>query len=217
MEENFNDLVSVSCTISSFKSFRAKIQNDFSDSDCENFDDCDSKRSPNSNAGQIDENTFETTLDSTSLKKSNIETVCPFFPVCCEDSSKRILELEQKFASIEKYMEESELIFSEKTIKLEAENNLMKEKIVSLEKSVRVLENQKIEQKSKVQSEIQDSNRIKQNPDISNCLGVFGLSTLYTTEQELEDEFSRYGPLKKVQLIRDALTGCSKVRPYNNR
>ena len=75
LEENINDLVSVSCTISSFKSFRAKIQDDFSDSDCENFDDCDSKRSTNSNAGQIDEKTFETTLDSTSLKKSNIETL----------------------------------------------------------------------------------------------------------------------------------------------
>ena len=158
LEENFNDLVSVSCTISSFKSFRAKIQDNFSDSDRENFDVCDSKRSTNSNAGQIDEKTFETTLDSTFLKKSNIETVCPFVPVCCEDSSKRILELEQKFASIEKYMEESEVIFSEKTIKLEAENNLMKEKIVSLEKSVRVLENEK---KSKVKSEIQDSNVIK--------------------------------------------------------
>ena len=107
-------------------------------------------------------------------------------------------------------MEESELIFSVKTIKLEAENNLMKEKIVSLEKSVRVLENEKIEQKSKVQSEIQDSNRIKQNPDISNCLGVFGLSTLYTTERELENEFSKFGPLEKVQLIRNELTGSSK-------
>ena len=214
LEENFNDLVSVSCTISSIKSFRAKIQNDFSDSDCESFDDTDSKRSTNSNAGQIDEKTFETTLDSTSLKKSNIETVCSFVPICCEDSSKRNLELEQKFASLEKYMRESvtniELIFSEKTIKLEAENNLMREKIVSLEKSVRDLENQKIEHKSKVKSEIQDSNRIKQNPDISNCLGVFGLSTLYTTERELKDEFSRFGPLEKVQLVRNDLTGCSK-------
>ena len=214
LEENFNDLVSVSCTISSIKSFRAKIQNDFSDSDCESFDDTDSKRSTNSNAGQIDEKTFETTLDSTSLKKSNIETVCSFVPICCEDSSKRNLELEQKFASLEKYMRESvtniELIFSEKTIKLEAENNLMKEKIVSLEKSVSDLENQKIEHKSKVKSEIQDSNRIKQNPDISNCLGVFGLSTLYTTERELKDEFSRFGPLQKVRLVKNELTGCSK-------
>ena len=214
LEEKFNDFVSVSGTISSIKSFRAKIQDDFSDSDIEIFDDCDSKRSTNSNAGQIDEKTIEKTLDSTFLKKSKIETVCPFVPVCCEDSSKRILELEQKFASLEKYMRESvtniELIFSEKTIKLEAENNLMKEKIVSLEKSVRDLENQKIEHKSKVKSEIQDSNRIKRNPEISNCLGVFGLSTLYTTEQELKDEFSRFGPLEKVQLVRNELTGCSK-------
>ena len=208
VEENFHDLASVSCTISSIKSFRAKIQDDFSDSDIEKFDDCDSKRSTNSNAGPIDEKTFETTLDSTFMKKSNIETVW------CEDSSKRILELEQKFASMEKYMKESitniELIFSEKTLELEAENNLMKEKIVSLEKSLHDLENQKIGQKSKVKSEIQDSNRLKQNPDISNCLGVFGLSTLHTTEQELKDEFSKFGPLEKVQLVRNELTGSSK-------
>ena len=208
---------------------------------CESFDDSNSKRSTNSNAGQIHEKTFETKLDSTSLKKSNIETVCPFVPVCCEDSSKRILELEQKCASMEKYMKECSL-------KLEAENKMMKEKIVSLEKSVRVLENEKTEEKSKVKSEIQDSNRIKQNPDISNfsleksvrdlenekieqkskikseiqdsyprkqnpeisnCLGVFKL-TLYTTERELKDEFSRFGPLEKVHLIRNELTGCSK-------
>ena len=50
----------------------------------------------------------------------------------------------------------------------------------------------------------------QRNPEISNCLGVFGLSTLYTTERELKDEFSRFGPLEKVHLIRNELTGCSK-------
>ena len=39
-------------------------------------------------------------------------------------------------------------------------------------------------------------------PDMSNCLGVFGLS-LYTTERELEKEFSKFGPLEKVQVILD--------------
>ena len=33
-------------------------------------------------------------------------------------------------------------------------------------------------------------------------LGVFGLS-LYTTERELEKEFSRFGPLEKVQVVLD--------------
>ena len=37
-------------------------------------------------------------------------------------------------------------------------------------------------------------------PDMSNCLGIFGLS-LYTTEQELEKEFSKFGSLEKVQVI----------------
>ena len=86
-----------------------------------------------------------------------------------------------EIASMEKYMKESvtniELIISEKTLKLEAENNLMKEKIVSFEKSVHDLENQKIEQISKIKSEIQESNPTKRNPEVSNCLGVFGLST----------------------------------------
>ena len=39
-------------------------------------------------------------------------------------------------------------------------------------------------------------------PDMSNCLGVFGLS-LYTTERELEKEFSKFGPLEKVQVVLD--------------
>ena len=39
-------------------------------------------------------------------------------------------------------------------------------------------------------------------PESSNCLGVFGLS-LYTTERELDKEFSKFGPLQKVQVVLD--------------
>ena len=39
-------------------------------------------------------------------------------------------------------------------------------------------------------------------PELSNCLGVFGLS-LYTTERELEKEFSKFGPLEKVTVVLD--------------
>ena len=44
-------------------------------------------------------------------------------------------------------------------------------------------------------------------PPEGKCLGVFGLS-LYTTERELEKEFSRFGPLEKVTIVLDG-----KVRP----
>jgi len=46
-------------------------------------------------------------------------------------------------------------------------------------------------------------------PDASTCLGVFGLS-LYTTERELEKEFSKFGPLEKVQVVLDGKTGRSR-------
>lgn len=46
-------------------------------------------------------------------------------------------------------------------------------------------------------------------PEISTCLGVFGLS-LYTTERELEKEFSKFGPLEKVQVVLDGKTGRSR-------
>ena len=39
-------------------------------------------------------------------------------------------------------------------------------------------------------------------PEKSTCLGVFGLS-LYTTEKELEKEFSRFGPLEKCNIVLD--------------
>ena len=46
-------------------------------------------------------------------------------------------------------------------------------------------------------------------PEESTCLGVFGLS-LYTTEREMEKEFSKFGPLEKVQVVLDGKTGRSR-------
>ncbi|KAG5852495.1 hypothetical protein ANANG_G00063030 [Anguilla anguilla] len=40
------------------------------------------------------------------------------------------------------------------------------------------------------------------NPDPNCCLGVFGLS-LYTTERDLREVFSKYGPLKDVNIVYD--------------
>ena len=42
----------------------------------------------------------------------------------------------------------------------------------------------------------------REEPTVSKCVGVFGLS-LYTTERELEKEFSKFGPLEKVTVILD--------------
>ncbi|KAG5262047.1 hypothetical protein AALO_G00291560 [Alosa alosa] len=39
-------------------------------------------------------------------------------------------------------------------------------------------------------------------PDPSCCLGVFGLS-LYTTERDLREVFSKYGPLEDVSIVYD--------------
>lgn len=46
-------------------------------------------------------------------------------------------------------------------------------------------------------------------PEASNCIGIFGLS-LYTTERELDKEFSKFGPLEKVQVVLDGKTGRSR-------
>ncbi|XP_075068331.1 transformer-2 protein homolog alpha isoform X1 [Mixophyes fleayi] len=47
------------------------------------------------------------------------------------------------------------------------------------------------------------------NPDPNTCVGVFGLS-LYTTERDLREVFSRYGPLGGVNVVYDQRTGRSR-------
>merc|ERR1719422_3029260 len=49
----------------------------------------------------------------------------------------------------------------------------------------------------------------REKPEEGTCLGVFGLS-LYTTERELDKEFSKFGPLQKVQVVLDGKTGRSR-------
>ncbi|PWA16521.1 hypothetical protein CCH79_00004778, partial [Gambusia affinis] len=49
------------------------------------------------------------------------------------------------------------------------------------------------------------------NPDPSACLGVFGLS-LYTTERDLREVFSKYGPLADVNIVYDQQSRRSRVR-----
>ncbi|XP_061716557.1 transformer-2 protein homolog alpha isoform X6 [Cydia pomonella] len=49
----------------------------------------------------------------------------------------------------------------------------------------------------------------RENPTPSRCLGIFGLS-LYTTEQQINHIFSKYGPVEKVQVVIDAKTGRSR-------
>uniref|UniRef100_A0A674GRA7 Transformer-2 protein homolog beta n=1 Tax=Taeniopygia guttata TaxID=59729 RepID=A0A674GRA7_TAEGU len=45
-------------------------------------------------------------------------------------------------------------------------------------------------------------NRVRANPDPNCCLGVFGLS-LYTTERDLREVFSKYGPIADVSIVYD--------------
>lgn len=47
------------------------------------------------------------------------------------------------------------------------------------------------------------------DPKPNRCLGVFGLS-IYTTERQIRDIFSKYGTLESVQVIFDAKTGRSR-------
>ncbi|KAI8891506.1 the Rna recognition motif in ArginineSERINE-rich splicing factor 10 [Globomyces pollinis-pini] len=46
-------------------------------------------------------------------------------------------------------------------------------------------------------------------PDLSNVLGVFGLS-MYTKEEDLEELFVKYGPIDDCTLILDATTNRSR-------
>ncbi|KAG8573155.1 hypothetical protein GDO81_012310 [Engystomops pustulosus] len=52
-------------------------------------------------------------------------------------------------------------------------------------------------------------NGSRANPGPNTCLGVFGLS-LYTTERDIRDVFSRYGPLAGVNVVYDQRTGRSR-------
>ncbi len=53
----------------------------------------------------------------------------------------------------------------------------------------------------------------REAPPESQCVGVFGLS-LYTTERELEKEFSRFGPLEKVQVVLDGKVRKTFAKDY---
>jgi len=54
------------------------------------------------------------------------------------------------------------------------------------------------------------NNRLLQdNPGPNKCLGVFGLS-LRTTERDLREVFSRYGPIEECTVVIDAQTGRSR-------
>ncbi|XP_014480660.1 PREDICTED: transformer-2 protein homolog alpha-like isoform X2 [Dinoponera quadriceps] len=49
----------------------------------------------------------------------------------------------------------------------------------------------------------------RNNPSPSRCLGVFGMS-IFTTEQQIRNIFSKYGPVEQVQVVIDAKTGRSR-------
>ncbi|XP_061443437.1 transformer-2 protein homolog alpha isoform X2 [Rhineura floridana] len=56
---------------------------------------------------------------------------------------------------------------------------------------------------------LEQERKLEANPDPNTCLGVFGLS-LYTTERDLREVFSRYGPLSGVNVVYDQRTGRSR-------
>lgn len=47
------------------------------------------------------------------------------------------------------------------------------------------------------------------HPQECRCLGIFGLSA-HTTEQKIEEIFSKFGPIERVQIVIDAKTGKSR-------
>jgi transformer-2 protein len=57
---------------------------------------------------------------------------------------------------------------------------------------------------------------MKDVPDPSRVLGVFGLS-LYTTERELYSIFNKFGSIEKVTVVLDAqVTNTPFIRTYIN-
>jgi len=50
----------------------------------------------------------------------------------------------------------------------------------------------------------------RENPQPNRCIGIFGLSTR-TTEQELLDLFTKYGPVDKMQVVIDAKVNISHL------
>ncbi|XP_068716045.1 transformer-2 protein homolog beta-like isoform X2 [Montipora foliosa] len=49
----------------------------------------------------------------------------------------------------------------------------------------------------------------RDNPESSNCLGIFGLS-LYTTERDLRQYFEKYGSVDSIQIVYDRQSGRSR-------
>lgn len=49
----------------------------------------------------------------------------------------------------------------------------------------------------------------RDNPETSNCLGIFGLS-LYTTERDLRQYFEKYGSVDSIQIVYDRQSGRSR-------
>ncbi|XP_011293246.1 transformer-2 sex-determining protein-like [Musca domestica] len=49
----------------------------------------------------------------------------------------------------------------------------------------------------------------REKPSPCRCLGVFGLS-VHTTQQQIREIFSKYGPIERIQVVVDAQTGRSR-------
>jgi len=58
-------------------------------------------------------------------------------------------------------------------------------------------------------SNSRSSRFLQDDPQPNKCLGVFGLS-LRTTERDLKEVFSRYGPIDECTVVIDAQTGRSR-------
>lgn len=57
---------------------------------------------------------------------------------------------------------------------------------------------------------------MQDNPEPTRCLGVFGMG-LYTTETELQHVFAKYGPIEKVQVVKDAKVGSKILFSKNGK